>query len=70
MSNILAFPAKDKDDALDDVTMCTLEINGKGDVDLIVNAENIETAEQHNWLIAKIGEAISRLIDRKNEIIG
>lgn len=70
MSNVLSFPSKQGSEPLDDVAMCVIEVNGRGDVKLIVNAESIETAEQHNWLIAKIGEATSRLIDRKVEILG
>lgn len=65
MSNVLPFTSKG--DPLDDVTMCKLSINGKGEIELVVNAECIDTAEQHNWLIAKIVEASARLVDRKNE---
>lgn len=65
MSNVISFPHKGSD-PWDDEVMCTITINGKGYVELILNIERIETAEQYNWLIAKISEATSRLIDRKN----
>lgn len=63
MSNVLSFPTKAE--PLDDVTMCSLSINGRGDIELIVNAECIDTAEQHKWRIAKMAEATARLVDRK-----
>ena len=66
MTNVLPFPAKGE--PLDEVTMCTLSINGLGHIDLIINAEFIETSEQHNWLIAKMVDAASRLVDRKIEL--
>ncbi|QIG76698.1 hypothetical protein EVC28_074 [Rhizobium phage RHph_I1_23] len=69
MSNILSFPAKKEGDPLDDATMCTITINGRGDIELMLNVDAVETVEQHNWLIAKIVDASSRLIDRKNAII-
>jgi len=69
-ARILAFPAKkDGPDPLDDETMCTLSINGRGDIELLLNVDRIETVEQYNWLIAKIVDASSRLIDRKNDVI-
>lgn len=69
MSNVVSFPGKKAGDDWDDEVMCTLTINGKGDIELIVNAWRIETVEQHNWLIAKIVDAASRVIGRKNEEI-
>jgi hypothetical protein len=65
MSNVLAFPKKDDKDPWDDEVMCTVTVNGKGEVELILNVERIETAAQYNWLIAKVSEAVSRLIDHK-----
>lgn len=67
MTNVLAFPTK-VDDPLDDVTMCTLTINGRGDIEFIINVDSLETVEQHNWLIAKMVDATSRLVDRKKEL--
>jgi hypothetical protein len=65
MSNILTFPGK-KDDEL----ICRLEIDAEGQIELILNAWRVETDDQHNWLIAKIAEAVTRLVDRKNELRG
>lgn len=65
MSNVLTFPIK-KDDEL----IFQLTIDADGEIELTLNAWRVETAEQHNWLIAKIAEATTRLVDRKNEIIG
>lgn len=68
-STVVMFPVRaEVKDPLDDVVMCQITINGHGDIELVVNAECVETIEQHNWLIAKIVDASSRLIDRKNEI--
>lgn len=66
MSNVVAFP--EKKEPLDDVTVCVIEINGKGEIELILNVEVVETVDQYNWLIAKISEATSRLIDRKHQL--
>lgn len=67
MTNVLAFPAK-VDDPLDDVIMCTLTITGRGDIEFVINVDSLETVEQHNWLIAKMVDATSRLVDRKKEL--
>lgn len=65
MNNVLTFPTK-KDDEL----ICQLTIDAEGEIELTLNAWRVETAEQHNWLIAKIAEAVTRLVDRKNETTG
>lgn len=67
MTNVVSFPGKGNSDPWDDECMCTIEINGKGDVSLVLNVARIETVEQHNWLVAKVSEAITRIIDHKNE---
>jgi hypothetical protein len=41
MSNVLAFPKKDDKDPWDDEVMCTVTVNGKGEVELILNVERI-----------------------------
>ena len=67
MSSVVEFKPKGEGDPLDDVAMCVVEVFGNGDISLIVNTY-VETQEQHNWLIAKLVEASSRLVDRKAEI--
>lgn len=64
---VIPFPTRGGEPT-DDEIMCTISVNGKGDVELVVNAWAIETAEQHNWLVAKIAEASARVIDRKQEV--
>jgi hypothetical protein len=69
MSNVITLKRKDDKDPWDDMTMCVVTVFGDGKVELIVNAEIVETADQHNWVISKLVEAGYRLIGRKNEIL-
>lgn len=68
MADVVQFRAKTPE-TKDDEVLCVLEINAEGEISLTLNAWRIETVEQHNWLIAKIVDAASRLISRKNDII-
>lgn len=66
--NVIPFPGSSDSDPLDDEVMVSIAVNGKGDIDILINSF-CETAEQHNWLIAKIAEASARIVDRKKEFL-
>lgn len=67
MADIIPFPSKPDAEPMDEATMVSLNINGKGEIYLVINAY-CETREQHDWIISKMVEAASRLVDRKKEI--
>lgn len=68
MSNVIEFTPRKPDapEPLDGVEMCSVTINGLGDVSVWVS-DYIETTEQFNWLIAKIGAAMSSVISSKQD---
>lgn len=69
MADILPFPAKpDGKEPMDDVTVCTITVTGKGDVSLWLN-DYLETPEQFNWLVAKIVGAASSVNGEKAAIL-
>jgi hypothetical protein len=66
---IIPFPKKpDQTEPMDPVDVCTITVNGKGEV-FVWRHDYIETGEQYNWLIAKVGEGISALISDKAEAL-
>jgi hypothetical protein len=69
MSNIVDLNSRrDPGEPMDDVTVCTISVTGKGDVSLWLN-DYIETPEQFNWLITKVVAAASGINATKTEII-
>ncbi|RVG88686.1 hypothetical protein [Sinorhizobium meliloti] len=56
----------DDADPMDGVDVCTITITGVGDVSVWVH-DYIETTEQQNWLIAKIGAAMAAVIRDKED---
>lgn len=69
MSNIIDLnDRRGTSEPMDDVTVCTITVTGKGDVSLWLN-DYIETPEQFNWLIAKIVAAASNINATKIDII-
>lgn len=66
VGDVIQFPGK-KDDGepMDGVDLCTITINGMGQV-FVWKHDYIETFEQYNWLIAKASEGISALISDKS----
>lgn len=64
---VVQFPKKPDDkEPMDDIDICTVTIDGQGRV-FVWRHDYIETREQYNWLIAKLGEATSALIADKDE---
>lgn len=66
--NIFQFPKISGSDPMDEEVMLSVIVNGKGNIDLLINSY-CETVEQHNWLIAKMAEAAARIVDRKKDLI-
>lgn len=64
MADIIPFPTKLDAEDMDDVVMVSLIINGKGEIDLVINSY-VETMDQYNWAISKMVEAAGRLVNLK-----